>query len=70
MVLSETRHGAGLMLFRVLQGGLKLGKYLGLTAGRATSCDETAPRTRVPDPRAAGEGNEPHIADLGVRVSL
>ena len=35
MVLSETRHGAGLMLFRVLQGGLKLGKYLGMTAGRA-----------------------------------
>jgi hypothetical protein len=46
-------------------------EYLGLTASRAERRNnETAPRTRVPDPRAVDEGNEPHTADLGVRVSL
>src|ERR1043166_406973 len=35
--------GAGLTLLRVLRGGLKLGEYLGATAGRANESLETAP---------------------------
>ena len=58
-VLSETQLTAGLMLFRVLRGGLEYGKYLGMTADRANNDEETAPRTLVPDPRAVGEGNDP-----------
>src|SRR2546425_11354853 len=34
-VLSETRHGAGLTLLRVLRRGLELGECLGVTARRA-----------------------------------
>ena len=47
------------MLFRVLRGGLAFREYLGMTAGRASKPSETAPRTLVPDPRTAGEGNDP-----------
>src|SRR5438876_2470318 len=59
-VLSETRYPAGLTLVRVLRGGLELAKYLGVTAGRANESLETAPRTRVPDPGAVGEGHASH----------
>jgi hypothetical protein len=59
MVLSETRHGAGLRLIRVLRGGLELGECLGETAGRANGLLETVPHTLVPDPGAVGEGNVP-----------
>ncbi len=55
MVLSETRHGAGLTLLRVQRGGLELGECLGVTAGRANGPVETAPRTIVPD-RGASAG--------------
>jgi len=48
MVLSETRHGAGLTLLRVLRGSLGLDECLGVTAGRANDFVETAPRNRVP----------------------
>ena len=58
-VLSETRHAAGLTLLRVLRGGLELGEYLGLTAGRANGLLETAPRTLVPDPESRSEGAVP-----------
>jgi len=56
MVLSETRHGAGLTLVRVLRRGLELGKCLGLTADRANENYETALRTFVPVSGAAAEG--------------
>ena len=59
MVLSETRHEAGLLLFQVLRGGLTFKECLGKTAGRANHANETAPRTHVPDPRATGEENDP-----------
>jgi hypothetical protein len=42
-----------------MRGGLELGEYLGGTAGRANESLETAPRTRVPDPGAVGEGHAP-----------
>jgi hypothetical protein len=45
MVLSETRRDAGLLLLRVLRGGLQLGECLGRTARRADEPLETAPRT-------------------------
>ena len=59
MVLSETRHEAGLRLFRVLRGGLELIEYLGETVGRANVLLETTPRTLVPDPGAVGQGSDP-----------
>jgi hypothetical protein len=60
MVLSETRHTAGLTLLPVLRGGLELDEYLGVTAGRANESLETAPRTVVPDPGAAASERHPH----------
>jgi len=59
MVLSETRHGAGLTLLRVLRRGLELGECLGLTADRANENCETVLRTLVPVPGAAAEGKRP-----------
>ena len=59
MVLSETRHAAGLTLLLVPRGGLELGECLGLTAGRANGQLETAPRTVVPDPESRSEGTSP-----------
>jgi hypothetical protein len=59
MVLSETRLKAGLTLLRVLRGGLGLGECLGETGGRAYDWHETAPRTVVRDPGAAGERPSP-----------
>lgn len=50
---------AGLTLFRVLREGLWFHECLGVTAGRANAADETASRTLVPDPGAAGENNAP-----------
>src|SRR5207244_13620900 len=46
-VLSETRHGAGLTLLRVLRRGLELGECLGVTARRADSYYRDCP----PHPR-------------------
>ena len=48
MVLSETRHGAGLTLVRVLRRGLELDECLGVTAGRADEYSETTLRTLRP----------------------
>jgi len=68
MVLSETRpREAGLTLVRVLRGGLGLGECLGGLRGRANELLETAPRTRVPDPGAAGEGTSPHLRPWSIR---
>jgi len=61
MVLSETRHAAGLTLLRVLRGGLELGECLGLTAGRANGLLETAPRTLVPDHESRSEATWPAL---------
>ncbi len=58
------------MLFRVLQGGLKLGKYLGMTAGRANILGRDCPSHPRPGSSSRRRGNEPHTADPGVRVSL
>ena len=49
MVLSETRHEAGLTLLRILRGGLGLPECLGETVNRAIRCVETIPRTLVLD---------------------
>ena len=49
MVLSETRHEAGLTLLRILRGGLELPECLGETVNRAIRCVETIPRTLVLD---------------------
>ena len=62
MVLSETRHGAGLTLLRVLRRGLELGECLGLTADRANENYETALRTLVPVSGAAAEENALAVA--------
>src|SRR6266540_595513 len=59
MVLSETRHGAGLTLLQVLRRGLELGECLGPTADRANWNYETALRTLVPVPQAVAEGTSP-----------
>lgn len=50
---------AGLTLFRVLRGSLRLGKCLGVTVCRAKDSLETAPRTLVPDRGADGRGQRP-----------
>ena len=42
----------GLMLLRVLRGGLRLGECLGVTHGRANDLLETAPRTLVREPES------------------
>jgi len=59
MVLSETQldEGAGLTLFRVQRGCLRLGECLGMTEGRANDFVETVPHTLVPESRAAGEND-------------
>jgi hypothetical protein len=70
MVLSETRHVAGLVLIPVLREGLKFGECLGETEGRANGPLRLppAPTSQIPEP--VGEGNEFPSRRLGGSVAM
>jgi len=64
-VLSETRHAAGLLLFRVLRGGLRLCKYLGKTAGRAKRKERDFPSHPRPGSSSRWQGERTPRRGLG-----